>query len=384
MMWKNAARDKPIMATRLTPGNQSAIMPRVKTVYTTTITQEARRRGIGIEVIDAEMPIFILKHGDRKIRCYNSLTDRVGAVTFHMAHDKHLTNVFLARYGFPVPRQIKYSRLDKAMAFLEKYKSLVVKPCREWGGRGVAVAVTTMADLKCAIERARKFSEDVVIEQYVEGVDHRLIVVDGCFVAAIRREPAFVVGNGVSSIRYLVLQKNMRACHTDASNKIPLDAETRRNLAAFGLNYNSVPRKGKIVQVRLTSNYHTGGAVIESTETESADLVREAQKIARLFDVPVIGVDFLVNSKTGRHWVIELSPDLAISPPEGGKVARHFLDYLFPEAKPSAISAHPIRTKRRGKRKKNNMLTQRPARNATHNVAGGRKGAKKAKKAKIH
>ena len=207
MMWKNAARDKPIMATRLTPGNQSAIMPRVKTVYTTTITQEARRRGIGIEVIDAEMPIFILKHGDRKIRCYNSLTDRVGAVAFYMAHDKHLTNVFLARYGFSVPRQIKYSRLDKAVAFLEKYKSLVVKPCREWGGRGVAVAVTTMADLKCAIERARKFSEDVVVEQYVEGVDHRLIVVDGCFVAAIRREPAFVVGNGVSSIRYLILQK---------------------------------------------------------------------------------------------------------------------------------------------------------------------------------
>ena len=137
----------------------------MKTVYTTTITQEARRRGIGIEVIDAETPIFILSHGGRKIRCYNSLTDRVGAVTFHMAQDKRLAHVFLERYGFPVPRQMKYSRLDKAMAFLAKYKSVVVKPCREWGGRGVAVAVTTMADLKRAIERALKFSEDVVIEQ---------------------------------------------------------------------------------------------------------------------------------------------------------------------------------------------------------------------------
>ncbi|MFA5043261.1 MAG: hypothetical protein WC381_05665 [Kiritimatiellia bacterium] len=324
-------------------------MLRVKTVYTTTITQEARRRGIGIEVIDAETPIFILKHGDRKIRCYNSLTDRVGAVSFYMSQDKHLANVFLARHGFPVPMQMKYSRLDRAMAFLAKWKSVVVKPCREWGGRGVAVAVTTMADLKRAIERARKFSEDVIVEQYVEGVDHRLIFVDGRFVAAIRREPACVVGNGASSIRSLILQQNARAGHADAGNRIPLDAETRRNLVAFGLDYGSVPCKGTVVQVRRTSNYHTGGSVIETTETVSAELVREAQKIAHLLAVPVIGVDFLVNSQTGRHWVIELSPDLAISPPEGAKVARHFIDYLFPETKAGVIPARPIRAKRRRK-----------------------------------
>lgn len=338
----------------------------MKTVYTTTITQEAKRRGIGIEVIDAETPIFILKRGERKIRCYNSLTDRVGAVTFHMAQDKRLANAFLARYGFPVPRQIKYSRLDQAMAFLAKYKSVVVKPCREWGGRGVAVAVTTMADLKRAIERARKFSEDVVVEQYVEGADHRLIFVDGRFVAAILREPAFVVGNGVSSIRSLILQKNSRACHADASNRIPLDAETRRNLAAFSLDYGSVPRKGKIVPVRLTSNYHTGGSITEITETVSADLVREAQKIARLFDVPVLGVDFIFNSQTGRHWVIELSPDLAISPPEGGKVARHFLDYLFPETKGSPKGQpHPIRATRRRKKRVGKVKSRQVARKKT-------------------
>ena len=60
---------------------------------------------------------------------------------------------------------MKYSRLDQAFVFLAKYKSVVVKPCREWGGRGVAVAVTTIVDLKRAIERALKFSPDVIIEQ---------------------------------------------------------------------------------------------------------------------------------------------------------------------------------------------------------------------------
>ncbi|MBU4211644.1 MAG: hypothetical protein KKD33_03560, partial [Verrucomicrobia bacterium] len=172
------------------------------------------------------------------------------------------------------------------------------------------------------------------------------------------------------NIRSLILQKNVRVCHVDASNRIPLDAETRRNLAVFGLNYGSVLRKGKTVQVRLTSNYHTGGAVIEITESVSTDLVREAQKIVRLFDVPVIGVDFLVNSKTGQHWVIELSPDLAISPPEGGKVARHFLDYLFPEAKPRAISARPIRAKRRRKTRVGKDKRRQAAKKSKHIKAG--------------
>lgn len=324
----------------------------MNSVYTTTITHEARRRGIGIDVIDAQTPVFILKHNGRQIRCYNSLTDRVGAVTFHLAQDKRLAHVFLERYGFPVPKQIKYDRWASAQAFLEKYKSVVVKPCREWGGRGVSVAVTTGADLKGAIARAQKFGGDVVVEQYVEGQDQRLIFVDGLFVAAIRREPAFVVGNGTSSIRALILRKNVRSGNNGTGNRIPLDAETRRNLAALGLGYGSVPRKGVSVQVRLTSNYHTGGSVSEITDSVSADLVREGQKIVRLFDIPVLGVDFLVNPQTSRHWVIELSPDLAISPPEGKQVAQHFLNYLFPETRTGVRPASAALAAKRGRKKK--------------------------------
>ena len=180
----------------------------------------------------------------------------------------------------------------------------------------------------------------------VDGMEKDLIFPQFCR----RKGNIAIQGFGVLSMFSLILQKNTRAGHADGSNKIPLDAETRRNLAAFGLDYGSVPRKGKTVQVRLTSNYHTGGSVAEITESVSADLVREAQKIARLFDVPVLGVDFLVNSQTGRHWVIELSPDLAISPPEGEKVARYFLDYLFPETKGRpAGQPRLVRTKRRTK-----------------------------------
>lgn len=305
----------------------------MNTIYTRTITNEAKKRGIGIDFINREMPIFVLKHGGTSVRCFNALTDKVGAVSFQLADDKHLANQFLGRYGFPVPKQIKYSGFDKAQEFLQKCKSIVVKPCREWGGRGVAVAVRTISELRQAVLRARRFGEDLVLEEYVEGEDRRLIFVNGAFVAAIRRVPAMVTGNGQNDIRRLIQQQNARNHKIDTSNIIPLDNETRRTLTSFGLTYNSVPRKGQMVQVRRTSNYHTGGTVEDITDSVDADLIRAGQKIAKLFGIPVIGIDFIVNAKQDRHWIIETSPDLAISPPEGHRVLGHFFDYLFPEKK---------------------------------------------------
>ena len=139
------------------------MMTGMDSIYTTTITDEARRRGIGIEVIDAHTPIFLLKHAGRSVRCYNALTDRVGAVTFHLAQDKRLANQFLARHNFPVPRQIQYDTRQAALDFLRQTKCIVVKPCREWGGRGVSVAVRTPGELDRAVRRARVFSEDIVL-----------------------------------------------------------------------------------------------------------------------------------------------------------------------------------------------------------------------------
>lgn len=303
----------------------------MNTIYTRTITDEAKKRGINIEVIDRETPIFVLKHAGKCIRCFNALTDKTGAVSFQLADDKHLANRFLGRYGFPVPKQIKYSGFEKAQEFLQKCKLAVVKPCRQWGGRGVSVAVRTLSELRRAILRARAFGEDLVIEEYVEGEDNRLVFVDGIFTAAIKRLPAAVTGDGKHTLRRLIQRQNARNRRNDPSNLIPLDNETRRTLGAFGLAYNSIPSKEKVVQVRRTSNYHTGGTVQDITESVDAELLRQGRKIAELFNIPLIGIDFLVNWPAKRHWVIETSPDLAISPPEGHRVVTRFFDGLFPE-----------------------------------------------------
>ncbi|MEI6167290.1 MAG: hypothetical protein WCS52_08855 [bacterium] len=305
----------------------------MNSIYTTTITREAQRRGIGIEVIDPVTPVFVLKHKTRKIRCYNALTDQVGAVTFHMTQNKRLANCFLSAQGFPVPAQAAFTDVPAAQAFLKKFKTIVVKPCTQWGGRGVSVAVRTLKELTRAINFARTFEEEVVLEEYVGGEDYRLIFVDYRYVAAIRRRAARVTGNGRDSIRKLILAQNRVERALDPSHVIPVDAETGRNLAALGLSWTTVPAVGRSIQVRLTSNYHTGGSVDIVTRSVEPKLVKLAARAARKLGVPVIGIDFLVNEKTGRFWLIELSPDLAISPPEGDIVVRHFIDYLFPETK---------------------------------------------------
>jgi D-alanine-D-alanine ligase-like ATP-grasp enzyme len=305
----------------------------MNSVYTTTITREARRRGISIEVIEPLTPIFLLKHKGRSVRCYNALTDKVGAVTFHMTQNKRLANVFLKSRGFPVPAQQPFTDREAAERFLKRYRSIVVKPCTQWGGRGVSVAVQTPAELERAVRFARRFEEDIILEQCVKGVDYRLIFVDFKFVAAIRRRSARVEGNGRDTIRKLIQTRNRRERRIDPSHIIPLDAETGRNLTALGLAWDTVPAAGQSVRVRLTSNYHTGGDVDVITDEVSRKLVSLAGRAAKALGVPVIGIDFLVDESTGRHWLIELSPDLAISPPEGEEVARHFIDYLFPETK---------------------------------------------------
>ena len=302
----------------------------MNSVYTTTITREARKRGIGIEVIDPVTPIFILKHRGQSIRCYNALTDRVGAVSFHMTQNKRLSHLFLKARGFAVPAQEAYTDRSAALVFLKRYRTIVVKPCAQWGGRGVSVAVQTPGELDKAVRFARRYEEDVVLEQCVSGVDYRLIFVDFKFVAAIRRRAAHVTGNGRDTVRALVQARNRHERQLDPSHIIPLNAETERNLKVLGLSWDTVPAAGRDVQVRLTSNYHTGGDVDVVTNTVSRKLVAVGQRAAKQLEVPVIGIDFLVDEASGRYWFIELSPDLAISPPEGEEVARHFMDYLFP------------------------------------------------------
>lgn len=305
------------------------------TPYTTTLTDEARRRGIRVTLINADpdLPIFDLSRGGKTVRCFNALTDHVGAATFHLVNNKRACHAWLSARRIPIPAQLTYdaSQPDAIRTFLHKHTPIVVKPCMQWGGRGVSMGVRTPDELHAAVRFAQRFEPDVILEETVPGDDLRIILVGGELAAAIRRTPACVTGDGIHTVRQLIVRRNARRRREDASNIIPWNAETLRNLAELGRAPDSVPATGECVRVRLTNNYHTGGTVDVVTDTIPDRALKLSQRIARELDLPLVGVDFLIDRATRRITVIEVSPDMAISPPEGETVARRFLEHLFPD-----------------------------------------------------
>ena len=304
------------------------------TPYTTTLTDEALRRGIRVTMInpDPDLPVFDLSRDGKRVRCFNALTDRVGAATYHLVNNKRACHTWLASRRIAVPAQLAYDDacLADALRFLREHAPIVVKPCMQWGGRGVSMGVRTAADLHAAVRFARRYEPEVILEETVPGDDLRVILVGGELAAAIRRNPASVTGDGVRTIRQLISRRNAQRRKEDPSNVIPWNAETRRNLTEMGRSPDDVPVPNERVRVRLTNNYHTGGTVDVVTDTVPARALRVAQRIARELGLPLVGVDFLIDRASRRTTVIEVSPDLAISPPEGETVAKRFLEYLFP------------------------------------------------------
>ncbi len=305
------------------------------TPYTTTLTDAAKRRNIRVKMInpDPDLPIFDLSKDGKTIRCFNALTDLVGAATFHLVNNKRACHAWLTAQRIPVPAQLAYcdANHEAAIAFLQRYAPIVVKPCMQWGGRGVSMGVRTPDELQAAVRFARTYEADVILEETVPGDDLRVILAGGKLAAAIRRRPAAVVGDGKHTLRQLILRQNAERRKNDPSNQIPWNAETRRNLVELKRSPDDVPKLGERVRVRLTNNYHTGGTVEVVTEQVPRRALALAERIAKALAVPLVGVDFLIDPATKRMIVIEVSPDLAISPPEGEVVAERFLDVLFPK-----------------------------------------------------
>jgi D-alanine-D-alanine ligase-like ATP-grasp enzyme len=304
------------------------------TPYTTTLTDAAKRRGIHVKMInpDPDLPIFDLSKAGKTLRCFNALTDLVGAATFHLVNNKRACHAWLTAQRIPVPAQLAYcdAKHEAAVAFLQQYAPIVVKPCMQWGGRGVSMGVRTPDELQAAVRFARTYEADVILEETVPGDDLRVILAGGKLAAAIRRMPAAVVGDGKHTVRQLILRQNAERRKNDPSNQIPWNAETRRNLVELKQCPDDVPKLGEIVRVRLTNNYHTGGTVEVVTDQVPRRALALAERIAKALNIPLVGVDFLIDPATKRMTVIEVSPDLAISPPEGEVVAERFLDVLFP------------------------------------------------------
>lgn len=309
--------------------------------YARLIVEEARRRGIQVEILDAEGGFFRLAHGGRSVRCRESLSELTSAVAMSICDDKAATRRVVEAAGLKVPEQIS-GEVDEAelATFLEKHGRLVVKPARGEQGSGVAVGLTTMEEVRAAIDYAHTICDRVLVESCFDGEDLRLVVIDFKLVAAAVRRPPYIVGDGHSTVRDLInAVSRRRAAATGGESRIPLDGETERCLAALDLTYDSVLKQGETAVVRKAANLHTGGSIHDVTGVVHHRLVEAAIKAARAIDIPVVGIDFMVRSPSEPDYVfIEANERPGLANHEPQPTAERFIDLLFPLTGPSTAA----------------------------------------------
>ncbi|RRJ82940.1 N-acetylglutaminylglutamine synthetase [Aestuariirhabdus litorea] len=309
--------------------------PRPLNVYAQILVDEAYRRGIGVEIIDAEAGMFDLSLGGRTISCRESLTDLTSAVALSRCDDKQLTHRLLSRAGISVPPQSEIDSEEAALTFFEQHSRMVIKPARGEQGSGVFVDLRQPDEVRRAYSAAAALGERVLAEGFVEGKDLRVVVIDNEVVAAAVREPAVIRGDGQHRVEQLIakLSRRRRAA-TQGESFIPLDEETLRCIEQAGKSLTSILPKGELLQVRKTANLHTGGTLHDVTEQLHPELRRVAVEAARLLQMPVVGFDLLVPRIDGPDYVfIEANERPGLANHEPQPTAQKFIDLLFPQTK---------------------------------------------------
>ena len=285
-----------------------------------------------VEIVDAENGYFRLSHGGRSVLCRESLSELTSAVAMSRCADKRVTHRVLAAAGLRVPAQQLAGSAEENAAFLAAQRSVVVKPVDGEQGHGISVDLRTPEDVIEAIQRARRYGDRVLLEQYCAGQDLRVLVIGHQVVAAAVRRAAAVVGDGQSSIEALIRkQSRRRAAATGGESRIPLDAETRRCVAAAGHAIDDVLPAGEALTVRRTANLHTGGTIHDVTDRLHPVLRAAAEQASRALEIPVTGLDLLVPAVDGTDYVIieaNERPGLANHEPQ--PTAQRFVDLLFP------------------------------------------------------
>jgi GNAT-family acetyltransferase (TIGR03103 family) len=304
--------------------------------YARIIVNEARRRGIHVEVLDAAGGFFRLSYGGRSIRCRESLSELTSGIAVSICDDKAVTRRLVEKAGIKVPRQIEAGEETVLTTFLSEAGSVVVKPARGEQGRGVAVGIEDLESLERAVAAARQHCDRVLVEEYVAGEDLRLVVIDYKVAAAALRRPPRVIGDGRETIRFLIEHlSRRRAAATGGESTIPLDAETERTLAAGGFRLDDIAPKGQEIAVRRTANLHTGGTIHDVTAEVHPQLIDAAVRAARAIEIPVVGIDLMVASPLKPDYAfIEANERPGLANHEPQPTAERFVDLVFPRSRP--------------------------------------------------
>ncbi|MCA9653748.1 MAG: cyanophycin synthetase [Myxococcales bacterium] len=294
-----------------------------------------------------------LGHGRYQKRIQATVTSETRHIAVEIASDKEETNRILGDLGLPVPRQHLVSRAERAIEAARRLGyPVVLKPLDANHGRGVSINLRDDEAVRQAFDKAAEHSSTVIVETYLEGFDHRMLVVDGRLVAVAKRIPGHVVGDGESTIEQLVERINQDPRrgigHEKVLTRIELDHQARRLLALAGKDPRSVLPAGEVFYLRSTGNLSTGGTAIDMTDAVHPDNREMAVRAAQAIGLDVAGIDFITpdisrsyREAGGGICEVNAAPGfrMHVAPTEGKPrdVAGPVIDMLFPPGTPSRI-----------------------------------------------
>ena len=244
--------------------------------------------------------IFQLGYGRHQHRISGTETTHTNIVGNDIAANKDYSRRLLRAVGLPVPRYERVSRERDAVAAAKGIGfPVVLKPNNGNLGQGVSVGLKKRRDVRAAYQRARQFDRSVLVEEYVAGVDYRLLVIDGKLAAASKRIPAHVVGDGKHTIEELIGDANQDPRRADGHRgtwtKLDLDDQSDGLLAEQGYERGSVAREGETVYLRRIANTSAGGATADVTDQVHPENREIAERAAMAVGLDVAGVDVLVH-----------------------------------------------------------------------------------------
>ncbi len=294
-----------------------------------------------------------LGYGVNQMRFQATITCKTSNIAVDIACDKEETKRMLEMASIPVASgSICVDEEDLEHTIKKIGYPIVIKPLDGNHGKGASINLVTWEDAVEGLAHAKKYSRRVIVEKFITGFDFRVLVIDNKMVAAAKRVPAHVVGDGSHSIQALIDITNQDPRrgygHENVLTEISVDRDTTDLLEKLGYTLETVPKKDEIVYLKSTANLSTGGTSVDVTDMMHPENIFLAERISRVIGLDVCGIDIMAENLTqplkengGVILEVNAAPGfrMHLAPSEGlpRNVAAPVIDMLYPPGKPSRI-----------------------------------------------
>jgi len=294
-----------------------------------------------------------LGYGVNQMRFQATITCKTSNIAVDIACNKEETKRMLDLASIPVAKgSICVDEEDLENTIKKIGYPIVLKPLDGNHGKGASINVVTWEDAVAGLAYAQKYSRRVIVEKFISGFDFRVLVIDNKLVAAAKRVPAHVVGNGKDSIQKLIEETNKDPRrgygHENVLTEIDVDRDTLDLLEKLNYTVDSVPKNGEIVYLKSTANLSTGGTSVDVTDMMHPENIFLCERISRVIGLDICGIDIMAENLTqplkengGCILEVNAAPGfrMHLAPSEGlpRNVAAPVIDMLYPPGKPSRI-----------------------------------------------